>query len=352
MKWSIFGLFSLGLLAAVAATVLVVSLRSSLAPRSVRTEAAPAPPEPAVLPVPVLVSAADLPPRTVIGSEHVRVHDVLPDAAPESAFVDAVQVVGRVLIQPVKEGQAFLPGCFASQGSGLHLASTLGPGQRAVGITLSDEMGIEELLYPGCLVDVLAKIDVEEPDLGEEPISVTLLEGVLVLAVGEHTIVAPEEGELEGRGSGNRRPIVTLLLEPPQAESLKLAMAEGSISLVLRNPMDEGTSAREGTRLAMLSPILAAVERLERERAALAREEAERVKARQQEVEGYDLEEERFGIERARKEMEIAREKLALEMYEAEQTALDRMIPRWETVIVRGGEVEKKVFVRPAGDGR
>jgi Flp pilus assembly protein CpaB len=114
------------------------------------------------------------------------------------------------------------------------------------------------MLYPGCLVDVLATMRMPAGE-GEQPVTITLLQGVSVLAVGQRTIVSPVKDENSKVEDVRRsdRPAVTLLVDGRQAEMLKLAMEEGSVSMVLRNPRDLARPAASGTDLAALSPVLA-----------------------------------------------------------------------------------------------
>ena len=249
MKWSVIGLLLLGVIAAVCVTFMVLSMQPH--PEASVTDAVEAPdPE-----VQVLAAAADMKPREVVESDDVVVKNIPSSAAPEGSFSDPVQVVGKVLVVPMTEGQPFKSVCFASEGSGFHLASVLEEGKRAVSVTLSDNMGMESLLYPGCLVDVITTMLVPDEAGGQEkPFSTTLLDEVLVLAVGIQTIVSPNSGG--DLPSGQRaRPTVTLLVDPKEAEILKLAMASGSVTLSMRNPMDGERSSPEGTRLTSLTPL-------------------------------------------------------------------------------------------------
>ena len=58
------------------------------------------------------------------------------------------------------------------------------------------------------------------------------------------------------RGTGNDKPIavtvVTLLVDPEQAERLTLASTEGKIQLALRNPLDKTTPVTRGVKPASL----------------------------------------------------------------------------------------------------
>lgn len=243
MKWLTVGLMALGTAAATGAAVLVASLQAGGDGQA-----------PATRDVNVLVAARDLPPMSVLGQDDVVTRTVGDGVAPPDTFRDPLQVVGKVLTAPLQAGQAFTPGSFASDGSASRLAAALPPGLRAVTINLSDPLGSEFLLYPGCLVDVLATMRFTHGG-DEQPVTVTLLQGVSVLAVGDRTIVSPEPAAptpVQAPRDG-ARPAVSLMLDARQAEALKLAMEEGRVSLVLRNPADVARQAAAGTDMAALS---------------------------------------------------------------------------------------------------
>lgn len=248
MKWVTVGLFALGTVAATCAAVLVASLDSgdSAAPASAPADAT------------VVVAARDLPAMTVLEESCLVTRKVAPSLAPAGAFGDPLQVIGKVLTQQVASGEAFTARSFVADGSAMRLAAALPEGRRAVTLALNDALSAEGLLYPGCLVDVLATMRMPT-DAGDQPVTLTLLQGVSVLAVGGRTIVSPapaEDPKVEEVRSRDR-PAVTLLVDARQAEQLKLAMEEGSVSLVLRNPHDLARPAAPGTDLAGLSPALA-----------------------------------------------------------------------------------------------
>jgi hypothetical protein len=181
-----------------------------------------------------------------------------------------------------------------------------------------------------------------------KPHSMTLLKGAYVLAVGDRSVVSPE-GAADSKGSssitGSSRPSVTLLVTPDEAELLKLAMAEGSVSLVLRDPRDKDLGAPEAsTRLADLSPTLAAYE--ERERQRQLEEEMDRQAQREREALLAS-----FQIEKARAEKEVDDLKLERERLEALRALEEQTSPPWTAELIRGGSVETKTFQNPAKKG-
>jgi pilus assembly protein CpaB len=255
MKWTILGLFSLGFVAAVCAALLVTSMRAGSG-RSPGVQATTPEATEGVL----LVAARPLEALTVVDASALRQQSTPIAEIPLSAVTSEAGAIGKVLLRPVAEGEVITTDLFAGLGSGVHVASALRPGMRAVTVTLTDNMGMEHLLYPGSVVDVLASMAVRDDAGGEaRPVSMTLLQGVFVLAVGDDTVVSEAAPTDVGSPMRQpRRPSVTVLVDSKQAELLKLAMQEGSVSMVLRNPADEQAVVGTGTPLHELSPILGA----------------------------------------------------------------------------------------------
>lgn len=347
MKWSIVGLFALGVVAAVSAFLLVVALQNRRDEASSTRSSGTTPSENTPTEFKVLVAARDLDARTVLAGDGVVVRTLAASEAPPVYYSDPVQVVGKVLVVPLKQGQVFETANFASEGSGLRLSSALTEGKRIVSVALDDSMGIEALLYPGCVVDVLAAFKLKSDDGREDrPLSVTLLQGVMVLAVGSRTVVA-EAPASNGMPSGGR-PTVSLLVEPAQAEVLKLAMEAGSISLSMRNPMDAQPVEAEGTRMNALSPVLSELDAHRRER----EKTAERTEAEQREHDrtkrNFELEKARYEAEQARQQFEVARMKIEKDRLDAERALAEateqKPENKWEITVLRGGKAELQTF--------
>jgi Flp pilus assembly protein CpaB len=267
---------------------------------------------------------------------------------PAGSFSQPALVVGQVLRKPLKKGQLFDTSCFTSEGTGVVLAGALQEGKRAVSIPLNDSGGVEALLYPGCMVDVLSVMQLkDDTGLGEQSMSMTLLQGVYVLAVGDQTVVTPPQPEEKGLVGKAPASTVTLLVDTKQAEMLYLARLKGSVAVALRNPMDTAAVGTQGTRLPSLSPVFAEVEKRaiqrleERNREAQAEVERTRTKA------AYDMERAQYDIERARKEAEIAKIELDKKKLETERAAEQTIKPLWETRVMHGSTEEVRAFELP-----
>ncbi len=253
MRWSIVGLFAFGLIAALSATVLVASLRAG----SQDSEASEKGPQE----VEILMAVRSLPAMSVVDSGSVATKTVAVKQAPSGYLSNPVQVVGRVLIVPVVEGQAFIKGYFATGNSGVSLAAAVPKGMRMLTLSLSESGAMEGLLYPGSLVDVLGSFNLGSKfgSRGQsETISMTLLRGIQVLAVEDRTIVS-EADEIEAspanRRMGRQR-LVSLMVTPEQAEMLQLAAEHGKISLTMRNPLDKPSGEDTAVSRSRFSEII------------------------------------------------------------------------------------------------
>jgi pilus assembly protein CpaB len=257
------GLMGLGLVAAFCAALL---MNSSIIGKATADEQ---PQE-----VTVLVAARPLPAVSVLTDEDVREETMLVAKAPQRRIASKTQVIGRVLTTAVVAGQPFTADCFPPKTDGVYLASKLEPGQRAVTVALSEHGGLDRLLYPGCIVDVLAafKLPTDRQRGGEgTAVSTTLIQNVQVLAVEDRTLageqssdsVTHEVQEKAEKAANTRRKDlrVTLLVDSRQAEALQLAQEHGSISLAMRNPHDASPTQQDPTvlhegRLARLAEYL------------------------------------------------------------------------------------------------
>jgi pilus assembly protein CpaB len=253
MKWSVAVLVTLGLLAGLSAAILVKFMRSGdsgIDGLSPETE--------------IVMMSKDMPAMSILKTSNVTVKTVKADMLPAGYLSDAVQAVGRILVVPVVEGQVLTESCFVENGTSAQVAASLPVGMRAVSLSLSSTSINGGLLYPGCVVDVLASFRLASSERGQA-LSTTLLRGINVLAVQGTTVVSQKEEEDNKTASRTAQGCltVTLMVDPKQAEALQLATDHGQISLSLRNPLDKSPVDTEATvlsqgRLAQLGSAMTA----------------------------------------------------------------------------------------------
>lgn len=246
MKFAIIGLCLLGVIAAACAALLVKGMH----PPVIVVQAAPATQPQAAAQVTVLYATRELPPMTVIDGSMISSRTMSPSEAPKAYLSNTTDVVGKVVKQTLVTGQPYTATCFYEESGSRLLASVIPPGKRAVAISVSDYAGLDGLIYPGSMVDVMASFKTEALS-GEhhDATTTTLLENVQVLAYEQQTVVSPENKSLLGdlgNGSrmGNMRR-VTLLVDTRQSKTLELGMELGTLSLALRNPLDTSEANKD-----------------------------------------------------------------------------------------------------------
>jgi pilus assembly protein CpaB len=210
-----------------------------------------------------VIAATSLPAMSLITSQNITIKKVSRKGLFANSFSEPAQVVGKVLAVPVIEGQVISKSFLISEGTGAQLAAVLQPGMRAVSVPVSASSIMGGLLYPGCLVDVIATFRLRYQDERGQAISTTLLHSVQVLAIQDESIISKiDPSSRSGSHSSEGQVTVTLMVDTRQAEALQLAMDSGKISLAMRNPLDQKTVDTEGMvlsqgRLAKLGELLA-----------------------------------------------------------------------------------------------
>jgi pilus assembly protein CpaB len=193
---------------------------------------------------PVVVAVANLDLGASLRPEDVRTIDWPAESVPAGAFEHVEDVVGRGLIQPVVQNEAILPSKLASKDAGAGLAPVIRPGYRALSVRVNDVIGVAGYVLPGTHVDVVVTINPTQayPDITSK----VVLTNVEVLGSGTKIERDTEQGKPIAVS------VVTLLVNPVDAEKLTLASTEGKIQLALRNPLDPAAPPTTGIRPAAL----------------------------------------------------------------------------------------------------
>jgi pilus assembly protein CpaB len=199
---------------------------------------------------PVVVAAADLDIGAELRREDIRIIDWPANAVPANAISDPKDVIGRGLVLPVIENEPFLPMKLASKDAGSGLPPVIPPGLRAVSVRVNEVIGVAGYVLPGTRVDVVATVS--PTGNGADMTSKVILTNVQVLAAGTKI----------DRETDKNKPmpvsVVTMLVNPEEAERLTLASTEGKIQLALRNPLDKTIPATPGVRPSALFGYAAA----------------------------------------------------------------------------------------------
>ncbi|MBA2672156.1 Flp pilus assembly protein CpaB [Ramlibacter sp.] len=187
----------------------------------------------------VVVAAVDIDLGSKVTPQMLSTVDWPSGSVPPGAFKDVKEVQDRVVKVGVNRGEAVLDRKLMPAGSQGGLSAVIAEGKRAMTVRVNDVIGVAGFALPGNHVDVMVN---GQRDAGKGempvPVSMTVLEHVLVLAVAQEA----------GRDETKPKVVnaVTLELSPADAEKLDLARSVGTLSLVLRNQLDKDLVATPG----------------------------------------------------------------------------------------------------------
>jgi pilus assembly protein CpaB len=174
----------------------------------------------------LVVAAKDISFGTKLTPEDLALVAFPKEAVPDRAYTEIDSVAGQTTKVFLVKGEPVLAPKLSTVGGGLSVR--IPESLRASSVKVNEVSGVSGFILPGDRVDVLATFD----NIGQTRSSVTrtILQDLEVLASGVQT------------ATKNNKPVdvqaVTLLLDPQGAEALALALHQGEIHLVLRNPAD------------------------------------------------------------------------------------------------------------------
>lgn len=175
----------------------------------------------------VVVTATDLTYGVKLDRAMLRLVQYPKDAVPEGAYASIDSVVGQTTKVFMGAREPVTAIKMSSRGGGLSML--VKPTMRAASLEVNQVSGVSGFVLPGDRVDVLVTVDPR--NMNEDAVTRTVLQNTEVLAAGQKT------------EQQDNKPItvqaVTLLVSPEGAETLALALHEGKIHLVLRNPEDQ-----------------------------------------------------------------------------------------------------------------
>jgi pilus assembly protein CpaB len=187
----------------------------------------------------VVVAAVDIPAGGRIEPEMLATVDWPSSALPAGSVSDPALLKTRVVKLDVVRGEAIIEGKLAPTGTKGGLSAVITEGKRAMTVRVNDVVGVAGFALPGNYVDILVHAQREGEGKGEaKPISKTVLEHVLVLAVAQEASRDDTKPKVVNA--------VTLELSLADSEKLDLARSIGTLSLALRNQSDQETVSTVG----------------------------------------------------------------------------------------------------------
>lgn len=180
----------------------------------------------------VLVAAKEIPSGAVVDYEMLAFKSVPIKFIEPGALKAKELAVGKTALVAIMAGEQVLNTKLATPETGLTLASKTPPGKRAITIGFEATSAVGGMIRPGDHVDVLASFK-------KPPITLTLFQDILVLAVG--TEMVPKQPKKEdAKVQRPSKETITLALSPQEIQIFNVADEHGKIQLTLRPRIEQG----------------------------------------------------------------------------------------------------------------
>lgn len=194
---------------------------------------------------PVAVATTDLNLGEPLGPNQIHMVSWPSGSVPTGAFTDTKALEGRVVRTSLARGEPVIETKLAPVGTKGGLSAVIADGSRAITVRVNDVVGVAGFALPGNYVDVIVNTQEQQGKTDGQSISKIVLEHILVLAVAQQVSRDDTAPKVVNA--------VTLEVTPDQAERLDLARSVGTLSLVLRNQVDQKTLNTDGaTKLTLL----------------------------------------------------------------------------------------------------
>ena len=185
----------------------------------------------------VLVATRSLPVGTIIDGEALR-YQAWPQGLVQPAYfvkqegaADPASLLGTVVRNEISAGQPLTQGALIKPGDRGFLAAALGPGMRAITVSVNSTTSVAGFVFPGDRVDLILNQDVAGGGDGQAlKVAETILSNVRVLATDHRTAATNSAGKADVRSVST----VTLEVTPKIAEKIAVAQSIGALSMSLR----------------------------------------------------------------------------------------------------------------------
>jgi pilus assembly protein CpaB len=177
-----------------------------------------------------VVSTAPLDAGTPLAENQLTLMEWPSNIPLDGSFKKPEEVVGRILLYPIPGKEPIREQLLAGPGSAVGITAKIPEGMRAVAVVTNELNNVSGFLFPGSHVDVLVTFR-SDSNL-DDAITSTVLQNVEVLSTGERLQPDPS-------GKPQNVKVVTVLLNPDDAQKLMLASNQGTVQFVLRNGGDQ-----------------------------------------------------------------------------------------------------------------
>jgi Flp pilus assembly protein CpaB len=201
--------------------------------------------------VEVLVAARDIPPRTLLSADYLTTQKVPIRFMQPGAYMVKIpsqtlaRVQNKITIASLPAGAQITQSNLADPSiKDTGVAPLLPPGKRGYLLRLGNT-DVGDLLLPGDHIDIMATFSVHQ-DNANSKATYTILQNILVISVGR--VLKKYNEDVTGKKETTEALMLTLALEPTEAERLALAQSEsqGEIHIVVRPHGENGTTPVPG----------------------------------------------------------------------------------------------------------
>ena len=192
-----------------------------------------------------VVAAKQMPLGTLITRDAIKLVDWPAQTPLQGGFSTLEEVVDRGLITGVVENEPISETKLAPKEAGAGLSPAITKGMRAISIRVNEVIGVAGFVVPGSRVDIVVILK----SLVNEPFSRIVVENVTVLSAGTRY----DQDEARANANAIRSTVVTLMVNPLDADRVALAQSQGELMLTLRHPLDgDPAGDMRGIRLASI----------------------------------------------------------------------------------------------------
>lgn len=187
----------------------------------------------------VLVASVDIPSRTLIKAEMVKIVDMPKEGVIQGSFLKSDEVVGKYTRTEIFENQQINPNALIEDISDV-LSMKISGSNRAVSVSVTGSTGVSKLIEPGDRVDVIVFLPQiqEQGRIVRPDIAKIMLQNVEVLAIDRRLNRKERSADLPTEEGQVTSYLATLSVPIMDVETLILAKDIGMIDLALR-PLED-----------------------------------------------------------------------------------------------------------------
>jgi len=188
---------------------------------------------------PLVIAATDLPARSILQKNQLKVKDIPIDGYPQGGASTLEEVAGKVLLVHLTKDDVVLSPVLQSVPANDaapkivsdQFSLAVPRDMRAVAVPVSLAGSVNHKVGPGDRVDILITMDIKNEN--DDTLTITSLaaQDVLVLNTGDNANT--DSDKIQASSS------YILALTVPQAMAITLGSERGSIRLILRNPVNQ-----------------------------------------------------------------------------------------------------------------